>query len=187
MYNLKIRRKTMNITARFLTMMMAALSLVACSSDDDDPGTPETPVATAISVTYNVALSEDMVKVADVTVYYVADDAVVKSEKVTAAKWSKPVKVPADKTFGYHIAYAAKPSVQIDPETSYNIKADVSMSYDVKDQKGASMSMGETQRSFGSAVKGEKVAEFLSKLATNAAWRWDGESIVKSSFDWNAQ
>lgn len=178
----------MSITARFLTMMMAAMSLVACSSDDDDPKIPEAPVATAVSVTYTLTMSEDIVKVADVTVYYVADDAVVKSEKVTAAKWSKPVKVPADKTFGYHIAYAVKPSVQIAPEARYDIKADVSVSYDVKDQKGDSMSKGVKQRSFGaSALKGEAVAEFLSKLAIDAAWRWDGESLVTSSFDWNAQ
>ena len=63
---------------KYILMSLTALALWACG-DDDEPDVPSPSVATTVTAKYQVSLSDDLLKVADVTAYYVSADGTVKN------------------------------------------------------------------------------------------------------------
>ena len=165
-------------------MSLTALALWACGGDDE-PDVPQPSVATTVTAKYQVSLSDDLLKVADVTAYYVSADGTVKNEPVQTSPWTKEVSIAADKSFGFALKYGVKSSANIDNEKEYSIKTTESISYDVKDQYASSMASGKKERTTLSAsVMGEGVAKYLANISSSSAFRWDGSSMSSATIDW---
>ena len=60
-------------------MPLTAFALWACGGDDD-PEVKDPSVATTVTAKYQISLSDDLLKIADVTAYYVSANGIVKSE-----------------------------------------------------------------------------------------------------------
>ncbi|MGN1229085.1 MAG: hypothetical protein ACI4T5_05445 [Prevotella sp.] len=169
---------------KYILMSLTALALWACG-DDNEPDVPQPSVSSAIEVKYQATLSDDLLKVADVTAYYVSADGTVKNEPVQASPWTKEVSIPADKPFGFALKYGVKSSATIDAEKEYSLKTTESISYDVKDQYASSMASGKKERSVLSAsVLGVGIEAYLANISSSSAFRWDGSTMSSATVDW---
>ena len=165
-------------------MSLTAFALWACGGDDDLE-VKEPSVATTVTTKYQATFGDDLLKIADVTAYYMSANGIVKSEPVQTSPWTKEVSIAADKSFGFALKYGVKSSADIDTEKEYSIKTTESISYDVKDQYASSMASGKKERTALSAsVMGEGVAKYIANISSSSAFRWDGSSMSSATIDW---
>ncbi|MGM9733189.1 MAG: hypothetical protein ACI3YT_03585 [Prevotella sp.] len=170
---------------KLFMMTIAALAFVACG-DDDEPDTPE--VSKAVKLVYNASLelSQDLVDVADIRVYYIDASGKVASDAVTSTKWTKSVEQPLPCKYGIALSCTQKSGVQVDSETNYAIQIKPSLSVNYYDSKGNSM--GFRSLSLGlkaSSVPGSSLASYLSRMSLKAAYESNGEDEdTSTTIDW---
>ena len=169
---------------KYIYMSLTALALWACGGDDE-PEVLLPSVATTMTAVYQAAFSDDLLKVADVTAYYVSADGTVKSEPVQTSPWTREVSMAADKSFGFALRYGVKSSASIDDNKEYTMKTTESISYEVKDQYAASMASGKKERTAISAsIVGSGLAIYLTAISSSTAFRWDGTTLSAATVDW---
>lgn len=98
-------KKTLFTLAALVCM---TLGLTACGDDNDEPND-----GVAVSATYEIEFSQDLLDVAEVTVVFVDNKGQVNLDKPTSTRWTRKVSrevkdklVPVE--FGYKLVYSLK-------------------------------------------------------------------------------
>ena len=165
--------KNLKIMSMLLGGLLALGSFTACGSDDNDndeptpPPTPEVSNATSATVEYVVNLSQDILDIANVTIYYIGSDGEQAQENATTTTWTKTVTLttlPAKAGFGMLPRLKGELS-----QEEYTIEADGKMNVTVLDQKGATFGTP----SVGSKleVKGQLGPDYLGQYLTRISTR----------------
>ena len=105
-------------------VLMAALTLTSCGSDDDKKDEPK-PTSKNVSYEATVTFAQDMIDICDVTMVYKDGDGKTVTEAVKSTTWSKKMsvnKLPA--VVGMKCNYKLKDGVQLTKE-KYNIVAEL--------------------------------------------------------------
>lgn len=153
---------------KFFMLAVAALALVACGGDDEpDSPTPEPSKATEFVSTLSMTVSQDLLDVANVTVYYIGGDGQVKSEPMGSTEWTKTITQKLPCKYGFAFACAKKPGVTIDESKTYTFSEVLSRSFKVLDQNGKEISISGSNKelSFINEVMGEDVETYISGLS----------------------
>ena len=92
---------------------LTAVTLSACSSDDDKNDKPDATVEKEIM--YAVQISDDVLKVANVEVNYVDQTGAKKKEALSSAQWTKSQKLNNTSPFAQGIWVKITPGLQGNP------------------------------------------------------------------------
>lgn len=127
--------KNLKIMSMLLGGLLALGSLASCGGDDDDDNDePEVQKATSARAEYVVNVSQDLLNVATVTIYYIDANGQQAQENVTSTTWTKNVSFAALPTnAGFSVQAALKGAAT---QEEYIIEADGKMTVTVLDQKG---------------------------------------------------
>ena len=162
--------KNLNIMSMLLGGLLALGSLSACGDSDDDSTptpTPEISKATSATAEYVVNLSQDLLDVATVTIYYIDANGQQAQESATSTTWKKTVSFAELPT---HAGFSVQPRLKGEPtQDKYVIEADGKMNITVLDQKGAiygSPFVGSLLE-----VKGQLGPDFLGQYLTRISGR----------------
>ena len=156
--------KNMKIMSQLLGGLLVLGSLVSCGSDDE----PEVKTPTSARAEYMVNLSQDLLDVATVTIYYIDSNGQQAQETVTSTPWTKIVSiatlpVPA-------VGFSVQPQLKGEPsKDSYIIEADGKITITVLDKKGATY--GEPYVGSKLEVKGLLGPDFLGQFLTRVSLR----------------
>ena len=153
---------------KFFMLAVAALALVACGGDDEpDSPTPEPSKATEFVSTLSMTVSQDLLDVANVTVYYIGSDGQVASEPMGSTEWTKTITQKLPCKYGFAFACAKKPGVTIDESKTYTFREVLGRSFKVLDQNGKEISISGSNKglSFKEEVMGEGVETYISGLS----------------------
>lgn len=140
-------------------VLMAALTMTSCGSDDDKKG--DEPTSKSISYEASVTFSQDMIDICDVTMTYKDSDGKAVTETVTSTTWNKKVKVnklPA--IVGAKCDFKLKSGVQLTKE-NYDLVAELKHNVMINGAK-----KGYDQPYFfvgGKGIKADKVAEYVPR------------------------
>ena len=96
---------------KFFMLAVAALALVACG-DDNEPDTPAIEKSKC-DVTHTVNVAQDLLEVANVTIYYIGANGLVVSEPINSATWTKTVTQALPCKFGVALSCTMKQGVYI--------------------------------------------------------------------------
>ena len=128
--------KNLKIMSMLLGGLLALGSLASCGGDDDNDE-PEVLKATSARAEYVVNVSQDLLNVATVTIYYIDATGQQAQENVTSTTWTKTVSFAALPTnAGFSVQPALKGAAT---QEEYTIEADGKMTVTVLDQKGAAI------------------------------------------------
>lgn len=173
---------------KFFMLAVAALALVACGGDDEpDTPTPEPSKATEFVSTLSMTASQDLLDVANVTVYYIGSDGQVKSEPMGSTEWTKTITQKLPCKYGFAFACAKKPGVTIDESKTYTFGEVLSRSFKVLDQNGKAISISGSNKglSFKDEVMGESVETYLSDLSFSYEFAVDEDgNQTATTIDW---
>ena len=149
-------------------LLLAALAIVSCgSNDDNDEPTPEVLKATSAQAEYVVNLSRDLVDAATVTIYYIGNDGQQAQETASATTWTKTVTFA---TLPAKVGFSVQPRLKGDPsQEEYTIEADGMMTVTVLDQKGNTF--GNPYAGSGLEVKGQLGPDYLGQYLTRISTR----------------
>ena len=168
-------------------LLLAALAIVSCGSDDNDEPTPEVMKATSATAEYVVNLSKDLVDAATVTIYYIGGDGQQAQETASATTWTKTVSFAALPTqAGFSVQPALKGAAS---QESYTIEADGKMTVTLLDQKGATFgnpyvgSKLEVKGQLGPDYIGQYLTRISSRLFEAKALAADG-TITDTAITW---
>ena len=171
---------------KFFMLAVAALALVACGGDDEsDNSTPEPSKATEFVSTLSMTASQDLLDVANVTVYYIGSDGQVKSEPMGSTQWTKTITQKLPCKYGFAFACSKKQGVTIDESKTYTFNEVLSRSFEIHDQNGKVISGSNHELKFKDEVIGEGVETFISALSFSYEFAVD-ESGTQSAttIDW---
>ena len=159
---------------KFLSMaallVMAAMCLTACGSDDE----PKQNNATA---TYEMTFSQDVLNNFDVYLVYKAANGRNTPESVNTTNWTKTAtcdKLPAE--FGVKYIFSPKDGLTLDKE-----KYDLKVNFKISITKGGTTYTGENLISNSTGLKKEKVLEYMEKLSGKSI----GYNVSKSGITEN--
>jgi len=154
--------------AVFCCIMMACAALTACGSDDDHKNNPNGNdieitdlTAVGVKVNFNFESTADILQYCDITVSY-DDGNGVKTETMTAPKWSKTVsaKLPSVVTFIRKVT--TKAGVELKDVEKLDYTADYNYSYDVLNAAGEVLtSVSPTPVSNHQSLSGAQVAALI--------------------------
>lgn len=155
-------------TNKIFMLLLAALAIVSCgSNDDNDEPTPEVLKATSAQAEYVVNLSRDLVDAATVTIYYIGSDGQQAQETATTTTWTKTVTFAALPT---QAGFSVQPRLKGNPsQEEYTIEADGMMTVTVLDQKGNTF--GNPYAGSGLEVKGQLGPDYLGQYLTRISTR----------------
>lgn len=123
--------KTFRIIGMSLIAVLVAICAVGCSSDDDD----ETSSVVIPYYSYYVETNDTLLSIIDVTVHFVGEDGIEKTEKLTQDKWLKRVMVPQlPARMKAYLTYELKEGVDV--EKSYKLRLQALHHVQGIDQKG---------------------------------------------------
>ena len=169
-------------------LAVAALALVACGGDDEpDIPTPEPNKATEFVSTLGMTVSQDLLDVANVTVYYIGSDGKVKSEPMGSTEWTKTITQKLPCKYGFAFACAKKPGVTIDESKTYTFREVLSRSFKVLDQNGKEISISGSNKglSFKDEIMGEGVETYISELSFSYEFAVDENGTQSATtIDW---
>ena len=100
-------------------LMCMTLGLTACGDDNDEPND-----GVAVSATYEIEFSQDLLDVADISIVYYDNDGTANLDKPSSIRWTKKVTRPINKVpaqFGFKLVYKKKSSFA--EKDSYELKA----------------------------------------------------------------
>ena len=162
-----------------LWMMAAILTcslMTACSSSDDNDDKKEN----SIEVLYSTTISDDMLKVADLTVVYIDQAGNKQQETVTSKEWKKSINSKTlPMTAGICLKATPKGSIA-EGEYKLDISATAAIAGVLSSGKGISEVVG----TYSSATRtADKVAEFCNALKGTAV-RVDTDGKV-TEIDYN--
>ena len=80
-----MKKNLLTMLAAIFICGLTAVTLSACSSDDND----KTEGKTEVTMMYVVKVSDDVLKVADVEVNYIDQTGAKKKEKLSTTEWKK--------------------------------------------------------------------------------------------------
>ena len=167
---------------KFFMLAVAALALVACGGDDEPPSK-----ATEFVSTLSMTVSQDLLDVANVTVYYIGGDGQVKSEPMGSTEWTKTITQKLPCKYGFAFACAKKPGVTIDESKTYTFREVLSRSFKVLDQNGKEISISGSNKglSFKEEVMGEDVETYISGLSFSYEFAVDEKGTQSATtIDW---
>jgi hypothetical protein len=155
-------------TNKIFMLLLAALAIVSCgSNDDNDEPTPEVLKATSAQAEYVVNLSRDLVDAATVTIYYIGNDGQQAQETASATTWTKTVTFA---TLPAKVGFSVQPRLKGEPsQEEYTIEADGKMTITVLDQKGATF--GTPFVGSKLEVKGQLGPDYLGQYLTRISTR----------------
>lgn len=143
-------------------VLMAALTLTSCGSDDDGKDEPK-PSTKTVNYEASVTLSQDLIDLCNVTLTYKDGDGKTVTENVTSTTWSKKFAVktlPA--VVGVKCDYKMKEGVQLTKE-KYDIIATLNHYLTIDGaKKGFDQPFIYTQ---SQGLRADKVAEILGKTS----------------------
>lgn len=175
---------------KFFMLAVAALALVACGGDDEsDNQTPEPSKATEFVSTLSMTASQDLLDVANVTVYYIGSDGQVKSEPMGSTEWTKTITQKLPCKYGFAFACAKKQGVTIDESKTYTINKVLTRSCKVLDQNGKQISDSNHELKFKNEINGEDVETFISALSFSYEFAVDesgNQSVTTIDWGFNA-
>ena len=172
---------------KFFMLAVAALALVACGDDEPDSPTPEPSKATEFVSTLSMTVSQDLLDVANVTVYYIGSDGQVKSEPMGSTEWTKTITQKLPCKYGFAFACAKKPGVTIDESKTYTFSEILGRSFKVLDQNGKEISISGSNKelSFINEVMGEDVETYISGLSFSYEFAVDENGTQSATtIDW---
>ena len=173
---------------KFFMLAVAALALVACGDDDEPENpTPEPNKATEFVSTLSMTVSQDLLDVANVTVYYRGSDGQVKSESMGSTEWTKTITQKLPCKYGFAFACAKKPGVTIDESKTYTFSEVLSRSFKVLDQNGKEISISGSNKglSFKEEVMGEGVETYISDMSFSYEFAVDENGTQSATtIDW---
>lgn len=168
----------------FFMMAVAALALVACGSDDE-PDEPEVNKATEFVSTLTMTVSQDLLEVANVTVYYIDSNGQVASEPMGSTEWTKTITQKLPCKYGFAFACAMKPGVTIDEDRTYTFNEVLTRSTKIIFQKGNAMSASEHSLKFKDEVTAEGIEMFVSDLSFSYEFDVDEDGKqTATTIDW---
>ena len=165
--------KNLKIMNMLLVGILTLGSLASCSSDKDEE--PEVQKVSGAKADYVVNLSQDLLKAATVTVYYIESNGRQAQEEVTSTTWTKSVRFS---TLPTNAGFSVQPRLNGAPtQDAYTIEADGKMTVTVLDQKG--VAIGSPFVGSKLEVKGQLGADFLGQYMTRIGGRlYDAKSIA---------
>ena len=168
----------------FFMMAVAALALVACGSDDE-PDEPEVNKATEFVSTLTMTVSQDLLEVANVTVYYIDSNGQVASEPMGSTEGTKTITQKLPCKYGFAFACSKKPGVTIDKDRTYTFSEILDRSTEIVFQKGNSISGNNHTVKFKDEVIGESVEAYLSDLSFSYEFAVDEDgNQTATTIDW---
>ena len=171
---------------KFFMLAVAALALVACGGDDEpESPTPEPSKATEFVSTLSMTASQDLLDVANVTVYYIGSDGQVKSEPMGSTEWTKTITQKLPCKYGFAFACTKKQGVTIDESKTYTFNEVLTRSFEVHDQNGKIISGSNKELKFKDEVIGEDVETFISALSFSYEYAVDENGTQSATtIDW---
>ncbi len=174
---------------KFFILAVAALALVACGDDEPDNPTPEPSKATEFVSTLSMTASQDLLDVANVTVYYIGSDGQVKSEPMGSTEWTKTITQKLPCKYGFAFACTKKQGVTIDESKTYTFNEVLTRSFEVHDQNGKVISGSNKELKIKDEVIGEAVETFISGLNFSYEYAVDesgNQSVTTIDWGFNA-
>ena len=164
-------------------VLMAALTLTSCGSDDDKQKDEPTPTSKTINYEASVTFTQDMIDICDVTMVYKDADGKTVTETVTSKTWNKKFtvkKVPA--LVGVKCNLKMKDGVQLTKE-KYDIIAELYHDVTVNGVSKGFSTPFYFVRSQG--VHPDKVAEIVSRASGREAFAYSitADAKVNSTQD----
>ena len=170
---------------KFFMLAVAALALVACGDDEPDNPTPEPSKAAEFVSTLSMTASQDLLDVANVTVYYIGSDGQVKSEPMGSTEWTKTITQKLPCKYGFAFACTKKQGVTIDESKTYTFNEVLTRSFEVHDQNGKVISGSNKELKFKDEVIGEGVETFISALSFSYEYAVDENGTQSATtIDW---
>ena len=171
---------------KFFMLAVAALALVACGDDDEPENpTPEPSKATEFVSTLSMTVSQDLFDVANVTVYYIGSDGLVKSESMGSTEWTKTITQKLPCKYGFAFACTKKQGVTIDESKTYTFNEVLSRSFEIHDQNGKVISGSNHELKFKDEVTAEGIEMFVSNLSFSYEFDVDEDGKqTATTIDW---
>ena len=183
-------KKELVMIKKFFMLAVAALALMACGGDDEpDNPTPEPSKATEFESTLSMTVSQDLLDVANVTVYYIGSDGQVTSEPMGSTEWTKTIRQKLPCKDGFAFACSMKQGVTIDESKTYTFNEVITRSFKVFDQNGKEISGNKNNFKDGSEVTGDGVETFISGLSYSYEFAVDesgNQSVTTIDWGFNA-
>ena len=154
-----------------LLLIATALTMTSCGSDEPK----ETITATA---TYNITISQDMLKACNVFITYKAENGRNVMDKITDTWWTKTVtsnKFPAE--FGVMYQFSTVADADLDQE-QYDLTCE--MNFNVKTSKGASYNNNFTIINESDVSKNKVVSTLDRASGKSVGFRVSKDGIVSS-------
>ena len=172
---------------KFFILAVAALALVACGGDDEpDNPTPEPTVESKCEVTHTVNVAQDLLEVANVTIYYIGANGLVVSEPINSATWTKTVTQALPCKFGVALSCTMKQGVQLDENRTYSFSGNAQLSANIVAQNGKfTDTYNKTSTLKKAELNADGVAAYISRANIAVARAVDemGETGT-STIDW---
>lgn len=161
-------KKTMMAAAALMLLMMTAVALTGCGSDDADTGTPKpddtTPVAAVMD--YSLTVGDDMLSLLNLTIEYYDADGKVQTEPLTQKSWKKSVRAKLPATLGVRLKMQLKDGA--DPANLAQFTAAYGYSYEgyavsATDKVVGNVVSSGTDQTL--AMQGDKVTTWMERHA----------------------
>lgn len=149
---------------KFLYLTIAALALVACSDDDhEENNPPQEKQYTKLVSRANMDIAQELLNIADITVYYMNEAGEVVNERMTSPVWEKTVTQSIPCKTGMAVTFTVKPDLNPTAEDKFDIKYSGKLTttpYTKNNDPGAMLNKVFDLALNG--VRGDKLAETLS-------------------------
>ena len=149
---------------KFLYLTIAALALVACGDDDhEENNPPQEKQYTKLVTRANMDIAQELLNIADITVYYMNEAGEVVNERMTSPILEKTVTQPIPCKTGMAVTFTVKPDLNPTAEDKFDIKYSGKLTttpYTKNDDPGAMLNKVFNLALNG--VRGDKLAETLS-------------------------
>ena len=159
---------------KLMFLTIAAFTLVACGDDDPEViDNPQDTKYTKLVSTAKMQFSADLIRIADITIYYMKEGGEVAHEIVSDSVWENSVTQTIPCQTGLAITYSVKPELTLSAEDKFDLVHSGKFTitpYTEKGQAGAANLHTITKTNKG--VNGDKVAELLSRRSVNIGYTY---------------
>lgn len=172
---------------KFLYLTIAALALVACGDDDhEENNPPQEKQYTKLVTRANMDISQELLRIADITIYYMNEAGEVVNERMTSPVWEKTVTQPIPCKTGMAVTFTVKPDLNPTAEDTFDIKYSGELTTTPYTENNDFIK--HYTEVFGLDIKGlrgDKLAETLSHNTTKIAYTYtaDGKR-TDTSIQW---
>lgn len=173
---------------KYFLMTLTALSMLACSSDDDDKDEVRDPaIITSVTSSYTVAFAPEALELVDMVICYMgAEGQVVRDTITEGAEWTKQVTYDVPCLFGMAIDCTPKPGVEFQSGNYYPLMMKRTVAYQVLDQFGESHAMNSSSMgNAGAGYDGAGLVNYFESLRNGMAWQCDEEGeVTVTDIEW---